>query len=64
MVALSLSAGGEELHPLDPLTSSEISHVRELVILKSKLGRLHMKNISFQYMGFEAPEKEAVYQWK
>ncbi|KAH9330415.1 hypothetical protein KI387_002523 [Taxus chinensis] len=64
MVALSLSVGEEELHPLDPLTSSEISHVRELVILKSKLGRLHMKNISFQYMGLEAPEKEAVYQWK
>ncbi|KAH9289144.1 hypothetical protein KI387_033261, partial [Taxus chinensis] len=64
MVVLSLSVGEEGLHPLDPLTSSDISHVRELVILKSKLGHLHMKNITFQYMGFEAPEKEAVYQWK
>ncbi|GLJ45536.1 hypothetical protein SUGI_0958580 [Cryptomeria japonica] len=48
-------------HPLDPLSASEINHVRKLV-LKSKLG-LH-KNISFQYVALEAPEKEAVYEWK
>lgn len=51
----------QHLHPLDPLSKSEISHIRQLV-LKSKLGS--HKNLSFQYVGLQAPEKEAVYQWK
>uniref|UniRef100_A0A0D6QWY4 Amine oxidase n=1 Tax=Araucaria cunninghamii TaxID=56994 RepID=A0A0D6QWY4_ARACU len=48
-------------HPLDPLTRSEITRVRDLV-LKSNLG-FH-KNLSFQYMGLELPEKDSVYKWK
>lgn len=48
-------------HPLDSLTASEFSHIRQIV-LKSKLGS--HKNLSFQYVGLQAPQKEAVYQWK
>lgn len=48
-------------HPLDSLTASEFRHVRRLV-LKSKLGS--HKNLSFQYVGLQAPHKEAVYKWK
>lgn len=54
-------AAAQHNHPLDPLTKSEISHIRQLV-LKSKLGS--HKNFSFHYVGLQAPQKEAVYKWK
>lgn len=47
-------------HPLDPLTPYEIDHVRN-TILASKLGSL--KNLTFQYVGLEEPEKHVVLSW-
>ncbi|GLJ45541.1 hypothetical protein SUGI_0958730 [Cryptomeria japonica] len=61
VLAFTTHSATAKKHPLDPLTASEIINVRQLV-LKSKLG-LH-KNISFQYMALQEPEKKAVYEWK
>ncbi|XP_010935528.1 amine oxidase [copper-containing] alpha 2, peroxisomal-like [Elaeis guineensis] len=57
---LCLSLSSARLHPLDPLTPSEISTIRR-IIKNSSLGS--SKSLTFQYVGLDEPDKPEVFSW-
>ncbi|KAJ4956224.1 hypothetical protein NE237_013007 [Protea cynaroides] len=59
LLSLSLTSSSH-LHPLDPLTPSEISQVRS-IIKESKHGST--QNLTFQYVGLDDPEKYTLLKW-
>ncbi|KAK0607575.1 hypothetical protein LWI29_016922 [Acer saccharum] len=48
-------------HPLDPLTPDEFNLVK---IIVKRAYRLVPHNITFQYVGLDEPEKQAVFLWQ
>ncbi|KAL5782580.1 hypothetical protein ACOSP7_007609 [Xanthoceras sorbifolium] len=57
-----ISLSSSKQHPLDHLTPAEINLVRTIV-KKAYPSSTH-KNLTFQYVGLDDPDKQAVYLWQ
>ncbi|QHN79962.1 hypothetical protein HN51_056985 [Arachis hypogaea] len=52
------------LHPLDPITPSEINLVRTIVLKAYPPETSKNSTIAFQYVGLEEPQKSTILSWK
>ncbi|GMN46671.1 hypothetical protein TIFTF001_015842 [Ficus carica] len=56
------SISSQNLHPLDPLTPSEITLVQTIV--RKEYSSPSKYNLTFQYVGLDDPEKSSVLKWQ
>ena len=61
LTSVSSSISPQKLHPLDPLTTSELTLV-QTIVQKAYSGS--NRNITFHYIGLDEPTKRAVLKWQ
>ena len=62
--SVSLISSTNYLHPLDPLTPSELNLVRTLVRKAYPSSSPKHNAVTFQYVGLDEPDKSAVLKWQ